>query len=63
MFVNEMVKIDVHFKISEADPCLLCRETKLGICMIMIYVDDMIVVGHKESITDVQERVEKIFSV
>ena len=35
-FVNEMIKIDVGFRISEADPCLLYRENKLGICMIII---------------------------
>ena len=28
--------------------------------MIIIYVDDMMVIGHKESIIDVQERVEKV---
>ena len=38
-FVNEMTKIDVGFKFSEADPCLLYRENELGICMIIIYVD------------------------
>ena len=31
--------------------------------MIIIYVDDMMVIGHKESIIDVQERVEKVFSM
>ena len=60
MFVNEMVKNDIGFEISEADPCLLYRENKLRICMIIIYVDDMMVIGHKESIIDVQERVEKV---
>ena len=58
-----MIKIDFGFKIREADQCLLYRENKLGIGMIIIYVDDMIVIGHKESIIDVQERVEKVFSV
>ena len=58
-----MTKIDVGCKISEADPCLLYRETKLGICMIIIYVDDMMVIGQEESIIDVQERVEKVFSI
>ena len=60
-FLNEMMKADVGFKISEADPCLY-RETKLGICMIIIYVDDMMVIGHKESKINVQERVERVFS-
>ena len=53
-FVNEKMKTDVGFKISEANPCLLYRENKPGICMIIIYVDDMMVIGHKESIIDVQ---------
>ena len=61
-FVNEMIKIDVGFKISETDPCLLYRENNLGICMIIIYVDDMIAIGHQQSIIDVQERVKKVFS-
>ena len=62
-FVNEMIKIDDGFKIGEADPCLLYRENKLGICMIIIYVDDMMVIGHKGPIIDVQERVKKVFSI
>ena len=54
-----MIKIDVGFKIRKADPCLLYRENKHGIiCMIIIYVDVMMVIGHKESIIDVQERVK-----
>ena len=31
--------------------------------MIIIYVDDMMVIRHKESIIDVQERVEKVISI
>ena len=31
--------------------------------MIIIYVDDMMVIRHKESIIDVQERVGKVFSI
>ena len=58
-FVNEMIKIDVGFMISEADPCLLYKEKKLGKCNVITYVDDMMVIGHKESIIDVQERVKK----
>ena len=63
MFVNEMTKIDIGFKKSKADPCLLYRENKLQICMAIIYVDDMMVIGHKESTIDVQERVEKVFAI
>ena len=58
-----MIKIDVRFKISKADPCLLYRRKKLGICMIIIYGDDMMVIGHKESIIHVKERVDDVFSI
>ena len=58
-----MIKTHVGFKVSEADPCLLYRENKLGICMIIIYVDDIMVIGHKETKIDVQERVGKCFSI
>ena len=58
-----MIKIDIGFKINKADPCLLYRENKLGICLIIIYVDDMMVIGNEESIIDVQERVRKVFSI
>ena len=61
--VNEMIEIGAGFKISEADPCLLYRVNKHGICMIIIYLYDMMVTGHKESIIDVQERVKKVFSI
>ena len=58
-----MIKTDIGFEISEADPCLLYRENILGLCMIIIYVDDMMVIGYKESIIDVQEEVENVFSI
>ena len=58
--VNEITKISVGFKLSEADPCPVYKETKLGICMIIIYLDDMMVIGHRESIKDFHERMEKI---
>ena len=54
---------DMNFEISPADPCLSHRKDELGICMIIIYVDDMLVVGHKKSIQDLQNRVEKSFSI
>ena len=58
MFVNEMINISIGFKVSEADPFLLSGENILGICIIIIYIDDMMVIGHKESIIDVEERVQ-----
>ena len=31
--------------------------------MIIIYVDDMLLIGHKKSIIDDQERAAKVFSI
>ena len=31
--------------------------------MIIIYIDDMMVIGHQESIIDAQEIVKKVFSM
>ncbi|MEM9079013.1 MAG: reverse transcriptase domain-containing protein, partial [Bacteroidota bacterium] len=35
-----------------ADPCLLYKEGPNGICMIVIYIDDMLLVGHKKGIEE-----------
>ena len=50
-FVNEMTKIDVGFKfrVKQTHVCYY-RENELGICMIIIYVDGMMEIGHRESI-------------
>ena len=61
-FVNEMTNPAMNLKISSADPCLLYREDELGICMIMLYVDDMLVIGHKKSIQDLRKRWKRFFN-
>ena len=33
------------FKLSEADPCMLYREYEKGVCIIIIYIDDMLIIG------------------
>ena len=38
------------FKLSEADPCMLYREDERGVCIIIIYVDDMLIIGKEEAI-------------
>ena len=40
------------FKLSEADPCMLYREYVKGVCIIIIYIDDMLVIGKEEAIHD-----------
>ena len=38
------------FKLSEADPCMLYIEDEKGVCIIIIYIDDMLIIGKEEAI-------------
>ena len=40
------------FKLSEADPCMLYREDEKGVCIIIIYIDDTLIIGKEEAIDD-----------
>ena len=41
---------DRGFQLSKADPCMLYREDERGICIIIIYIDDMLIIGKEEAI-------------
>ena len=36
------------FMLSEADPCMLYKEDEKGVCIIIIYIDDMLIIGKKK---------------
>ena len=38
------------FQLSKADLCMLYREDERGICIIIIYNDDMLIIGKEEAI-------------
>ena len=38
------------FQLSEADPCMLYKEDERGVCIIIIYIDDMMIIGKEEAI-------------
>ena len=40
------------FKLSEADPCMLYKKDEKGVCIIIIYIDDMLIIGKEEAIDD-----------
>ena len=40
------------FKLSEADPCMLYKEDEKGVCIIIIYIDDMLIICKEEAIDD-----------
>ena len=48
---------------SPADPCMLCKENNLGVCIIIIYADDMLIIGNKEQIQEFATKIQKEFSV
>ena len=48
---------------SPADPCMLFKQNELGICIIIMYVDDMLIIGKKEQIHEFTTKIQKEFSV
>ena len=38
------------FQLSEADPCMLYKEDEKGVCIIIIYIDDMLIIGKEHAI-------------
>ena len=51
------------FTVSPADPCMMFKENNLGVCIIIMYVDDMLVIGKKEQIQEFATMIQKEFSV
>ena len=62
-FVETIKKEPFGFTVSLADPCMLFKENNLGICIIIMYVDDMLVIGKKEQIQEFATMIQKEFSV
>ena len=51
------------FKVSPADPCMLFKENELGVCIIIMYVDDMLIIGKQEQIQEFATRIQQEFSM
>mmetsp|Transcript_10575 Transcript_10575/g.23465 ORF Transcript_10575/g.23465 Transcript_10575/m.23465 type:complete len:546 (+) Transcript_10575:97-1734(+) len=51
------------FQVSKADPCLMYREDENGICMIVIYVDDCVLVGTEQSIDVATKQIQEHFTI
>ena len=48
---------------SPADPCMQFNQNELGICKIIMYVDDMLNIGKKEQIQEFATKIQKEFSL
>ena len=62
-FVDTIKKETFGFVVSQADPCMFFKENNLGICIIIMYVDDMLIIGKKEQIQEFATMIQKEFSV
>ena len=62
-FVDTIKKDPFRFTVTPADPCMLFKENNLGICIIIMYVDDMLIIGKKEQIHAFATKIQKEFSV
>ena len=51
------------FKLIEADPCMLYKEDEKGVCIIIIYIDDMLIIGKEEAIDDAIKVLQGHFQV
>ena len=49
------------FQLSEADPRMLYKEDEKGICIIIIYIDDMLIIGKEEAIDAAIKVLQVIF--
>ena len=57
-----MEKEPFGFTVSPADPSMLFKENELGICIIIMYVDDMLIIGKNEQIQEFATKIQKDFS-
>ena len=62
-FVNTVKQEPFGFQVSPADPSMLFKENELGVCIIIMYVDDMLIIGKNEQIQDFASKIQKEFSV
>ena len=62
-FVDTIKKEPFGFTVSPADLCMLFKENNLGICIIIMYVDDMLIIGKMAQIQEFATMIQKEFSV
>ena len=61
--MNTVKQEPFGFQVSPADPCMLFKENELGVCIIIMYVDDMLIIGKEAQIQDFASKIQKEFSV
>ena len=62
-FVNTVKQEPFGFQVSPADPRMLLKQNELRVCIIIMYVDDMLIIGKNEQIQDFASKIQKEFSL
>ena len=55
------VLITLGFNPCESDPCLMFRIDEEGLCIILIYVDDNLIVGSRKAIDKATKEIKEFF--
>ena len=55
--------VQARFKSSEADLCLVYKEDQIGVCIMLIYIDDTLIVGTTEAVNEAIEILHQSFEV
>ena len=55
--------VQAGFKSSEADPCVVYKEDQNGMCIMLIYIADMLNVGTAEAINETIQILQQSFEV
>ena len=56
-FVNTVKQEPFGSQGSPADPCMLFKDNELGVCIRIMYVDEMLIIGKKEQIQDFASKI------
>ena len=62
-FVNITKQEPFGFHVSPVNPFIPFKENEFGVCIIIMYVDDMLIIGKKEHIQEFATKIQKEFSV
>ena len=62
-FVDMAKKEPFGFNVSPGDLSMLFKENELGVCIIIMYVDDMLIIGKKEHMQEFAIKIQQEFSV
>ena len=61
--LSEVLITKMNFMPSQADPCLMYRNDEDGLCIVLMYVDDNLVIGNETTIQKTVEQLKKEFNV